>query len=68
MIKELRENFKELAISDHAVKRAKERFQRKDKQDALHYCKSLLGDIKWIKYMGETVCDHGKRAQYVYNR
>lgn len=52
-------NFKNLDIDDHAVKRAIQRFKRKDKADALGYCKSLLGHSR---YVGETTCDRGNRA------
>ncbi len=53
-------DFKSLRIDDHAVLRAKQRFKRKDEKDALNYCKCLLGNSK---YLGETTCDRGNRAQ-----
>jgi hypothetical protein len=52
-------DFKTLDIDEHAVRRAVERFKRKDKYDALNYFKSLLGHSK---YMGETTCEKGNQA------
>lgn len=52
-------DFKILTIEDHAVQRAIERFKRKDKQDALNYCKCLLGAAQ---YIGETTCERGNRT------
>lgn len=52
-------DFRNLNIEEHAVKRAIERFNRKGKDDALNYFKTLLGDSK---YLGESTCEHGKKA------
>lgn len=52
-------NFKKLTIEDHAVLRAKQRYSRKDANDALNFCKSLLGSAK---YMGITTCDRGNKS------
>lgn len=52
-------NIKKIKIEEHAVKRAIQRFKRKDKSDALNFCKSVLGSSK---YIGETTCDRGNKA------
>ncbi|WP_372011354.1 hypothetical protein NBRC13296_12360 [Paenibacillus chitinolyticus] len=52
-------NFKKLDIEDHAVQRAIERFNRKDRSDALNFCKSLLGNSR---YIGQTTCERGNQA------
>ncbi|ASA22715.1 hypothetical protein [Paenibacillus donghaensis] len=53
-------NIKKIGIEDHAVKRVIQRYHRENKQDALNFCKSLLGNAK---YIGETTCDKGNKAQ-----
>ncbi|WP_091019911.1 MULTISPECIES: hypothetical protein [Paenibacillus] len=58
-IKRPKIDFKKLEIDEHAVLRARERFKRKDRDDALSYCRSLLGHSR---YIGETTCERGNRA------
>ncbi|QSF43483.1 hypothetical protein [Paenibacillus tianjinensis] len=52
-------DFKTLEIDDHAVRRVEERFKRKGRNEALNYCKCLLGQSR---YIGETTCERGNRA------
>lgn len=52
-------NFSTLSIDDHAVKRAKERFGKTDKNSAMQFCKCALGRAK---YIGETTCEKGHRS------
>lgn len=50
---------KKMRMSDHAIERALERFECKDKNEAIHYVKTRLGRAK---YIGETTCDQGFRS------
>jgi hypothetical protein len=57
---------KNLAITDHAVERATERFGRRSKADALNYCKSILGSDS-CKYIGVVTGEDGKEAHLYSN-
>lgn len=59
-------NLKKLDISDHATEKAIERFKCKDRDAALIYCKSVLGNAK---YIGKTTCEQGGHSHmYVSNK
>ncbi|TVY09835.1 hypothetical protein FPZ49_10695 [Paenibacillus cremeus] len=52
---------KKLQVTEHAVKRAKERFNRRDRNDVLNFCKAHLGAAQ---YIGKTTSDNGEGLMF----
>ena len=60
-------NIKKLGISDHALKRARERldYAGKSKEEILNLCKSILGS-NLTKYIGISPCPDGSGESHMY--